>query len=361
MTQLKTETPGKLVARVLYGAWRPTLPEVNLSSTELDAVTPQLLWSGAAGLGWRRVSVTDLRTTTAAVRLQQAYRLQSLYAGLHEEEIEQVIQLLRAAAVEPLLIKGRAAAQFYHELRLRPYGDIDLCFQTRDYSKALAVLASPDGIAFNVDAHDGLDRFYGLSMDEMLARSEMIKVGQIEVRVPCFEDHFRILCIHFLKHGAWRPLNLCDVAAALEARPAVVDWDRCLGNEKRRADWIACAIGLAHQLLGANVDGCPAAEGAPPSVRLPGWLSPAVLRQWKNPHPESNETHELFLTHLRDPSRWKSELVKRWPNPVRATMYLGAPFNEFPRLPLQVFSFVSQAARFLTRIPKTLSRAARLA
>ena len=296
--------------------------------------------------------------TTAAVRLQQAFRLQSLYAGLHEEGIEQVIQLLRTATVEPLLIKGRAAAAFYPERGLRPYGDIDLCFESRDYTKALAVLASPEGMAFNVDAHDGLDRFYGLSMDEMLSRSETIKVGQIEVRVPCFEDHFRILCIHFLKHGAWRPLNLCDVAAALESRPAVVDWDRCLGTDRRRADWIACAIGLAHQLLGAQVDGAPA---EPHSGHLPRWLIPAILRQWETPHPESNETHELFQSHLRNPSKWKSELVKRWPNPVRATMYLGAPFNEFPRLPLQVFSFLSLGARFLTRIPRAISRAARLA
>lgn len=346
------EAPGKLVAHLLYGAWRQTLPELDLSAAQLEAVTPQLLWSGSAGLGWRRISATDLRTTAAATKLQQAYRLQSLYAGLHETEIEQVIGLLHAAGVEPLLIKGRAAAEFYPDRGLRPYGDIDLCFEINQYAKALAVLRSPEGTAINVDPHDGLDGFYGLSLDDMLMRSQRIRVGQIEVRVPCFEDHFRILCIHFLKHGAWRPLSLCDVAAALESRPMVVNWERCLGNDRRRADWVACAIGLAHQLLGARVDDAPA---TPRSGRLPRWLIPAVLRQWQKPHPESNETSELLVTYLRKPSLWKTELAKRWPNPIRATMYFSGPFNEFPRLPFQLGNVLIQGARFVARLPKALA------
>ena len=202
---------------------------------------------------------------------------------------------------------------------------------------------------------DGLlesNRRGGLSLDELLTRSQMMRVGKIEVRIPCFEDHLRILCIHFLKHGAWRPLSLCDVAAALELRPDSLDWDRCLGRNKRRADWVACTIGLAHQLLGARIDGVPVVARAD---RLPRWLVPAVLRQWENPYPEWNETTELLVTHLRKPSRLKKEIGKRWPNPIRATMYFGAAFNEIPRLPFQLCSFVSQGARFLARLPKTLA------
>lgn len=346
------KTPGKLVAHVLSGAWRETPPELDCSAAELDSVTPQLLGSGAGALGWRHISSdAPLRTSPAGVRLQQAYRLQTLYAGLHEIAIEQAIKLLRAAGVEPLLVKGRAAAELYPERGLRPYGDIDLCFEKDQYQTALAVLDSPEGRAFNVDPHDGLEGFYGLSLDEVLARSETIKVGKIQVRIPCFEDHLRILCIHFLKHGAWRPLSLCDVAAAVESPPAGIDWDRCLGRDKRRADWVACTIGLANQLLGARLDDAPLEARA---ARLPGWLIPAVLRQWEKPYPESNETPEPLLAHVRKPSRLKAELGKRWPNPISATMYFDAPFNEFPRFPLQLCSFVSQGARFLARLPKAI-------
>ena len=258
--------------------------------------------------------------------------------------------MLVEAGIEPLLIKGRAAARFYAEPGLRPYGDIDLCFESAAYPKALAVLRSPEGVAINVDLHNGLDRFYGISLEELLERSQAMKVGKIEVRIPGFEDHLRILCIHFLKHGAWRPLSLCDVAAAIESQPGKVDWTLCLGREQKRADWIACAIGLAHQLLGAGQDDAPV---APNSGRLPRWLIPAVLRQWETPYPEWNETTERLVAHLRHPSRLRTELIKRWPNPIRATMHLGAAFNEFPRLPFQVYSFLSQGARFLARLAGT--------
>ena len=57
------ETPGERVAMLLYGAWRQDPPELESSAEDLDAVTPQLLGSGAAALGWRRISVTPLRAT----------------------------------------------------------------------------------------------------------------------------------------------------------------------------------------------------------------------------------------------------------------------------------------------------------
>src|SRR5262249_31800781 len=194
-------------------------------------------------LGWRRLSNSPYRTSAAAVRLQQAYRLQTLHARLHEVEIEQVIKMLGASGVQPLLIKGRVAAALYPEHGLRPYGDIDLCFDRTHYQTALTALNTPKGKGFNVDMHEGLDAFYGFSFSEVIGRASMIKVGKVDVRVPCFEDHLRILCIHFLKHRAWRPLSLCDIAAALESRQNI-DWDLCLSGRKRIANWVSCTIGL---------------------------------------------------------------------------------------------------------------------
>ncbi|HTG17133.1 MAG TPA: nucleotidyltransferase family protein, partial [Blastocatellia bacterium] len=255
------------------------------------------------------------------------------------------------AEIEPVLLKGRAMADLYPELALRPYGDVDLCFKTEQYATALAVLESPEGRAFNVDPHDDLDRLYGLSFDELLTRSQMMRVGKIEVRVPCSEDHLRILCIHFLKHGAWRPLSLCDVAAALESRSDDFDWDRCLGTDKLITDWVACTIGLAHKLLGARTEDTPV---TPRASRLPRWLLPAVLKQWEKPYPQANETTELMMTHLRKRSGVMRAMGMRWPNPIRATVYFRAPFNELPRFPFQLSNYVSQAARFLAALPKAL-------
>jgi hypothetical protein len=197
--------------------------------------------------------------------------------------------------------------------------------------------------------HEALEAFYGLTFSEVTARAQMMKVGNIQVRIPCFEDHLRILCIHFLKHGAWRPLSLCDIAAALESSQAI-DWDLCLGGDKRINNWVLCAIGLAHQLLDASIKDDAVLERA---RRLPRWLARAVLRQWKRPYPEWNETPEFLKIDLGEPGRLKSEIRKRWPNPIKATMYFGGTFNEFPRLPFQLGNFISQGLRSLGRLPRS--------
>ncbi len=51
-------------------------------------------------------------------------------------------------------------------------------------------------------------------------RSQLVNLDGVDVRVPGLEDHLGILCLHLLHHGAFRPLWLCDIAAALETRPA---------------------------------------------------------------------------------------------------------------------------------------------
>ena len=96
----------------------------------------------------------------------------------------------------------------------------------------------------------------------MFARSESIELGGTSIRVPSAEDHLRLVAIHFLSHGAWRPVWLCDIAAMLEDLPQDFDWDRCLGNEPRIARWVTSVIELAHRLLGACVDRVPSTSTA---------------------------------------------------------------------------------------------------
>src|SRR6185312_10059446 len=86
--------------------------------------------------------------------------------------------------------------------------------------------------------------------------------------------------VHFLKHGAWRPLWLCDIGLLLERMPAGFDWAVCLGKDKRRANWILSAAGLAHKLLKAQISDEQIAERA---AQVPGWLCESVLKQWERP------------------------------------------------------------------------------
>ena len=176
------------------------------------------------------------------------------------------------------MMKGWGVARLYPEPGLRHYCDLDLCVAPNQYLPALKALKSLGPLSSYVDLHRALGHHDKLSWKNLLAHSEQVELDDVKVRMLGAEDHLRLLCVHWLRHGAWGPLGLCDIAAALEARPANFDWERSLGPDKKRADWMACTLGLAHQLLGAEVDGTPVAERA---RHLPQWLVPAVLEQWQ--------------------------------------------------------------------------------
>jgi hypothetical protein len=179
----------------------------------------------------------------------------------------------------------------------------------------------------------------------------VLKLGEMDVRVLAPEDHLRVLCLHLLRHGAFRPLWLCDIGAAVENRPAGFDWDLCLGANPKRANWVACSVGLAHRLLGADLAGTPVSTRA---QNLPRWLVPAVIKQWERPGILDHTPAELMLTSLRHPTRVPGALLKRWRDPIEATFRVNGPFNELPRLPFQICDYLAQGARFVVRLPGLL-------
>jgi hypothetical protein len=347
----RINTPGRLVATVLSGAWRSAPPPLEWSPDELTEVAPLLLASGAGALGWWRVRLSALGSTEAAQALHDTYRLYTLKAALYRREIPDTITLIRSAGIEPIMVKGWAIARQYPELGLRPYGDIDLCCRPDQYSAAAAVLTRARGLTFYADLHRGFARLDELSWEEVYARSQVVKIGGLEVRIPGPEDHLRLLCVHFLRHGAWRPLWLCDIAVALETRPPDFDWTRCLGPSRRVADWVACAIGLAHQLLGARVDDTPVAPRAP---RLPRWFVPQVLTHWSAPDPSLYPPQSYMgplLTYIRR-RQLKSALQalrRRWADPIAATITVKGPLNDWPRLPFQIGDYGWQVLMRLTK------------
>lgn len=347
----KKNSLGRVLAAFLSGSWRALPPDANISAEELKVITPLLLKSGAGSVAWRSVRDSRVNECEAALQLRSAYQLHSLQAAIHKTEIEEVIVLLNSAGVEPVLVKGWAVARLYPEEGLRPYGDIDLCFGPDQYQEAVAVLNSPDAAKYNVDVHEGFAQLDELSLDELMSRSEPARLGEAKFRLLGSEDQLRILCTHLFRHSAWRPLWLCDIGVAVESRPASFDWGRCLGSDKREADWVACAIGLAHQLLDARVDDTPVAQRA---KRLPGWLIPDVMKNWDQPFPElypplSYQGMPAIPTYLRHPRGLLKALRTRWPDPIEATMRLRGPFNEMPRLPFQIGNALLRIVRFLTR------------
>lgn len=352
-TNLKSsvvEQPGQMLAKVLACAWRGLPAGPQISVEELTVITPLLLESGAGALAWWQIRHTKVGAISAALQLREAYRYQVLQADLYELVIKKAFLILRSEGIDPVLVKGWDAARLYQEMGLRPCGDIDLCVRPDQYLRAKAAMEKWTDRLFMVDLHEGFADLDSQSFDYLYARSKLIRLSESEVRVLSPEDHLRVLCFHFLRHDAYRPLWLCDIAAALEMRPANFDWTACLGQNKRRADWMACAIGLAHCLLGADINDTPVEYKA---KRLPKWLISNVLKQWNTPGARNHGIwkHQAPMAyHFRHPTGLLRDVINRWPGPIEATVKIGGPINELPRLPFQLGYSIWRALRFICRL-----------
>jgi hypothetical protein len=342
---------GNLVAEVLSGSWRSSdAPTLEMSETDLDTVTPLLYDSGTAALGWHRVRKTHLRNSSSAEVLHQAYRLQSLQSEIHAQKIEKVFRLLGQAQVEAVLAKGWATAGLYTDRALRPYGDIDICVRPQHFKLAEEVLSAPEANDCWVDLHKHFSEIDERTIEELFARSITVSLGTHQIRMLGLEDQLALSCIHLLKHGAWRPLWLCDVGVVLESLPATFDWDVCLGRNTTRANWIICAISLAKRLLRVDTEALPSRTNA----QLPAWLIENVLKQWESPF----AIHQPPMSHpvpmadlLRHPSGLPGGLRQRWPNPIIATISVNGEFNNLPRWPYQMANCLSRIRRLLLNSP----------
>lgn len=354
MTEMsRSATRCNLMAALLAGAWRPSPAIADCSPQELELIESLLIETGAAALAWRRISSSDLASSSAAEQLHNTYRLYKLQAVMFEREVVEVFKRLRAQSIEPIMVKGWAIARHYAEAGVRPCGDIDLCVPVEQHARAVAALESWRSELFGVDLHKGFQNLDDHSFDELYARSELVELEGEQVRVLSAEDHQRVLCYHFLREGGWRPLWLCDIAVLLEARPAGFNWDLCLGEKHRRANWVACAIGLAHRLLGADLRDTPALVK---DAKLPGWLVPSILKEWEARSMSKRHRAPMSAT-LSHPLRTLKGLRHHWPSPVEATVTLGGPFNELPRLPFQVGNCLSRTAQYIAHLPRLLRSA----
>jgi len=322
--------------------------EISLSAAQFDEVTPLLYGSGAAGLGWWRTRGTGLCQTPSGEMLHQAYRLLTLQAAIHENKIRKVFRVLRSVNIEPVLVKGWAAARMYPETALRPYGDIDLIVRPSDYQAAVEI-AAQDLQDCYLDFHSLPFELADRSLDKLFSRTQLVSCGDEQVRVLAHEDHYALLAIHLLKHGAWRPLWLCDVAILLESMANDFDWRLCLGHDKRRTNWILAVTGLAREILGASVNDelVSAAAGS-----VPPWLTTSVLRQWETPFADKQQPfrHRAPIGfYLRQPRGLLADLARRWPDQIVATITVNGTFGRRRRLRYQLGNWLLRTGRLLKR------------
>ena len=200
-----------------------------------------------------------------------------------------------------------------------------------------------------VDIHCGPRALDSMPFEYLLQNSVKHEIGGAEVRVPCPEDHLRILCVHWLTDGGERKDRLWDIFWAVKNRPESFAWDKCLKVvSERRRRWIVCTIGLAHRYLDLPIDDLPFREQA---LDLPAWLTRAVEKRWR-----TGVTHVPIHKVLRDRKAFLQQMRKRFPpNPVMATINMEGNFDSFTRIHYQAGHILKQALPSVHRIWRTIS------
>jgi hypothetical protein len=265
-------------------------------------------------------------------------RFQALEQLRRERWLTEVFTALTAHGIPAVTFKGWALARLYGRPGLRPVGDVDLLVRREDLDHARGVLAGFDGGA-EVDVQADLSRYLpDRSTDELLASSLPIELVGGTIRVLAPADHLRLVSLHQLHHGSWRPLWLCDVAVLVEALPPAFRWSDCLRGSRHLGEGVLALVELARRWLGAR----PSVE--PPPSQPPEWFERAILRAWARgyrPTPERLEGLSL--------ARLPGALRARWPDPLSSTLHLDAPFHGVPRFPIQVAELVRRGSRHAGR------------
>ncbi len=300
---------------------------------------PRLLEAGAGGLAWWGVSRNVESQTHSTGALRDAFRYQLARNRIAESHLKDALFVLRSHGVEPILGKGWAVAQGYASAGLRPTGDIDLYVDPPDYPRAQAAIRNTGA---PVDLHRGCDEIGGDPWSEVFSRAVVRPCDQVSVR--CFgpSDHLRLVIRHLLRHGAWRSLWLCDVAALLEFEP--LDWTLVLSGPRPSVSWVLATVKLARDLLGARIP-----DNAPDEQRYgsaPDWLVRAVLDGWGRPFLAHGRRTPMSAV-LGRPWDFVRGLRDRWPNSIEAAIELGLATDQPPRPSVKLRASLRRTARFL--------------
>jgi Uncharacterised nucleotidyltransferase len=338
----------------MAGAWRQAPERLTVSDDEVSQIAPLLLATGTAALAWRRIESFDL-TGRPFPDLKDAYRKHLIEAAVHDVNTQDIFHRVNAAGIDAVLFKGWALARLYPDAGLRPYGDIDLWVSLEKLDGLYSALPSGKDYAYCVEPHVSFFPQYERSFDDVLNRSQLLHLNGIPVRIPGDEDHLRFICLHFLYHGGWRPLWLCDVALMVEAASSDFDWDRCLSGNRKHSDWIACVIGLAYQLLNADISRTPVQQRA---KSLPRWLTDAVLRQWgKGPGMSLAENLSFSIPRrLLKPTLLFRAFREHYRNPIQASVEMNAWFSDSPRSLFQVGSVFLRIPEFARSFGREIRR-----
>lgn len=334
---------GRLVAGLMARALDARRDPVDLTSADLEAIQPLLVRSGAGPLAWWALRDTSLADDLHAQDLRDLFRMQALRVAIATSGLQMLVDACRARGVDPIVGKGWAVARWYPAQGLRPYGDFDLYAPSTDFATLVDVVKVLfPKLKTAVDLHRGASYLDDRDFTVLRSRSRLVPVGQTLARIYGPEDALRLACLHLLAEGAIRPPWLCDVAAILSKLPDEFDWDYFASGDPRRTEWAFVALGLAHDVLGADISRVPMRQ--PVRVR-PAWIAESVFTLWGEAPPAKGNRQPVQAAR-RSLKALLLSFLQKWPNPIEATVGVGGRFSETPRLPYQI----ADAARRATKL-----------
>ena len=231
-----------------------------------------------------RANVTDIPPAVQD-KFQQYVKASAFISLSQTRELLRIVDLLENSSIPVLPFKGPMLGHLvYENPALRPFGDLDILVpreavlptkellladgytpcRPMDERREKAYLRTQMGYEFRsasgrsvVEVHWAfLNRVHGFDLDpeDVWQRSVLVSLAGQTVRNLSDEDLLLYLCAHGSKSFWHRLLWICDIAALIDARPAL-DWDvflqRTEALHSRRMIYLG--LYLAHALLDAPV------------------------------------------------------------------------------------------------------------
>lgn len=259
-----------------------------------------------------------------------------------EANLEKLFRYLENFDVEPILIKGWAAAQYYPKPWSRKLGDVDLAFNPKDFEKAKKILDDYEFLP--VDIHRGLRHLDSVDFEDLFQNSVKVDCCGMPIRVLRVEDHLRVLCVHWMNDGGIDKERLWDVFYAIESARENFDWNRCLEIiSPRRKLWIQSLILLVNEYLGLDIEKLPIDKKLKRNSR---WIMRTVEKEWRS------GTRLIPLEHcVGDNKLFFQQVLKRIPpNPLQAIIELEKDMDVPVRIHYQLMNIFTRLNPSVQRI-----------
>ena len=286
--------------------------------------------------------------TTPTVSTTDASRWNLLQRRVQENRTIEAVRLLRSHGIDPIVIKGVAAARYYPHSEPRPSVDVDLAVCTDQFAAARDLCESPEANGIPIDLHRELRHLDTVAWDDLFRNAVDLTFSEGSVKALRPEDDLRVLCVHWLTDGGVYEQRLWDIYYGIVGRDADFDWDRFIKTvSPRRQRWIECTLGLAAKYLDLDLTGTPL-EGA--QDRLPAWMVKTVEKEW------AAEIKPLPLeASLYDRTMLFAQLKRRMrPNPIFATIDCEGSLDASTRIFYQIRNGIGRIPSSLRRIKGTL-------